>query len=326
MRRRAFIAGLGGVAAWPLTPYAQQSNSEALIAWLSTATRASNLRFIDAFLKGLKDLGYSEDRDFKIEYRFAENYNQRLPELAAQVVRAKPSVILATATGPAMAARKATHTIPIVTAALADAVHLGLIASEARPETNVTGISPYIAGLPAKQMELARQLVPSATVIGVLTDLEDPKAPPQWEELDAAGRGIGVKVVAAEARTPDDLNSAMQAVATAKVDMVIVLQTSMLLSEREQIATLAAANQLPTLYGYREHVAAAGLISYGVDLRECFYRAAAFVDKILKRTAPAELPVEFPTKVELVINMKTAKALGLIIPASLLARADEVIE
>ena len=189
-----------------------------------------------------------------------------------------------------------------MTPALADAVHLRLIASEARPGGNVTGITPYVTGLPAKQMELAREVVPGARKIGVLNDINDPKAPPQWEELQAAGQALGVIVTAAEVRSPDDLVNAIQRLRDERPDAVIVLQTSMLLSERQKIAAIAAASRLPMIYGYREHVVDGGLISYGVDLRDCFRRSAVYVDKILKGTEPSDLPVEFPTKLELVIK------------------------
>jgi putative ABC transport system substrate-binding protein len=265
-------------------------------------------------------------RQFDIVYRFADGYIERLPSLAEELVRLNPDVILAPASGPAVAAKKATATIPIVTPALADAVHLGLIASDSRPGGNVTGITPYVAGLPAKQMELAREVVPSAARIGVLANLSDPKAPPQWEELEAAGRELGVNVVAEDVATPDDLDGAFQALARKRADVLIVLQTSMLVSERRKIAALAATTRLPAIYGYREHVDDGGLVSYGVDLRACFRRGAYYVHKILKGVPPRDLPVEFPTKLELVINLKTAKALGLEVPPTLLARADEVIE
>ena len=225
---------------------------------------------------------------------------------------------------PAVAAKKVTSTIPIVTAALADAVHLGLIASDARPEGNVTGIAPYVRGLPAKQMELAREVVTGAAKVGVLTNLDDPKAPAQWKELEAAGQELGVNVVATEARTPDDLDAAFRTLGRQGVEVVIVLQTSMLVTERRTIATLAAKARLPAIYGYREHVDDGGLISYGVDLRACFRCSAYFVDKVLKGAAPGYLPVEFLTKLELVVNLKTAKALGIEVPPTLLARADEV--
>jgi putative tryptophan/tyrosine transport system substrate-binding protein len=213
-----------------------------------------------------------------------------------------------------------------VVPALADAVHLGLVASEARPGGNVTGITPYVAGLPAKQMELAREIVPGATKLGILVNLDDPKAPPQFQELQAAGLALEMKMIVADANTPEDLDGAFQKLASQRPDLVIVLQTSMLVSERSKIAILAAATKLPALYGYREHVEAGGLMSYGVNLRSCFHYAAVFVHKILKGTPPGDLPIEFPTQVELVINMNTAKALDLTIPPSLLARADEVIE
>ena len=326
MRRREFFGVLGSAAAaWPLAVLAQ-SPKRPIIAWLGTGSRAASSGFIDALLQGMRDLGYVEGRDFDIVYRLGNGYAERLPALAEELVRLKPNVIVAAATGPAVAAKKATATIPIVTPALADAIHLGLIASEARPGGNVTGITPYVAGLPAKQLELAREVVPGAAKIGVLNDVNDPKAPPQWQELQAAGLAKGLKVVAAEVHTPDDLDGAFQTLASERLDVVIVLQTSMLVSERQKIARLAAATRLPTVYGYREHVVDGGLISYGVDLRECFRRSAVYVQKILAGTAPGDLPVEFPTKLELIINLRTAKVLGLTIPPSLLARADEVIE
>ena len=278
------------------------------------------------FCKGCASRGHIEGRDIDIVYRYADGYAQRLPTLAEELVRLKPNVILAPATAQAVAAKNATTTIPIVTPALADAVHLGLVASEARPKGNVTGITPYVAGLPAKQIELAREVVPRARKIGVLGDINDPKAAPQWLELQDAGRALGIDVIAAEARTPNDLAGAFQALADQRPDAVIVLQTSMLLSERRKIAELEAATRLPVIYGYREHVVDGGLISYGVDLRDCFRRSAVYVVKILNGTAPGDLPVEFPTKVELIINLKTARALGIEIPPTLLARADEVIE
>ena len=324
MRRRDVLTVLGGAAvSWPLRARAQQ---RPLVAWLSGGARAASLGFVDAFLQGMRQLGYVESRNFDVVYRYADGYAERLPALAEELVRLKPNVILAAATGQAVAAKNATATIPIVTPALADAVHLRLIASEARPGGNVTGITPYISGLPAKQMELAREVVPGARKIGVLNDINDPKAPPQWEELQAAGKELGVIVTAAEVRSPDDLVNAIQRLRDERPDAVIVLQTSMLLSERQKIAAIAAASRLPMIYGYREHVVDGGLISYGVDLRDCFRRSAVYVDKILKGTEPGDLPVEFPTKLELVINLKTVKALGLELPPTLLGRADEVIE
>jgi putative tryptophan/tyrosine transport system substrate-binding protein len=215
---------------------------------------------------------------------------------------------------------------PIVCPALADAVHLGLIASEARPGGNVTGIEPYVAGLPAKQMEVAREIAPRAKRIGLLTNLHDPKAPPQREELADAAKALGLSVAEADVNDPTEINRAMGALASSQVDVVVVLQTGLLLSVGRQIAEFATAKRLPTVYGYREHVLDGGLISYGVDLRWCYRRGAYFVDKILHGTPPGELPVEFPTKMMLSINLKTAKTLGITLPPTLLGVADEVIE
>jgi putative ABC transport system substrate-binding protein len=274
----------------------------------------------------MRELGYFEGRDFDMVYRFSDGYQDRIPAQTEEVVRLKPDVIFATAIISVVAARKLTSTIPIVSAALADAVHLGLIASEARPGGNVTGIEPYVAGLPAKQMELAREIVPDASRIGILTDLKDPKAPPQAQELKAAAQAMELNVVAADANGPEEIAPALNALASQRVDVVLVLQTSMLLSERQQIAALALEKRLPTVYGYHEHVMSGGLISYGVDLHWCYYRAAYFVERILQGTPPGDLPVEFPSKMILSVNLKTAKALGLSIPQALRATADEVIE
>jgi putative ABC transport system substrate-binding protein len=276
-------------------------------------------------VQGLRELGYVEGRDFEIEYRNSRAPGS-LPALAEELVQLKPDVILAGGLDTVVALRNATQTIPIVSPTLADAVHIGLIASEARPGGNVTGIEPYVAGLPAKEMELAREIVPGASEVGLLTNLSDPKAAPQARELEAAGRELEVDVRSSDANRPEEIESALQVLANRRVGVVIVLQTSLLLSNSQQIAALALAKRLPTIYGYREHVIAGGLASYGVDLNWCWHRAASFVDKILHGARPGDLPVEFPTKMLLAINLKTAKALGLTVPSSLLVRADEVIE
>ncbi len=249
-----------------------------------------------------------------------------MPALAQEIVALKPAVIMAAAVNAAVTARAATSLIPIVCPALANAVHLGLIASEARPGGNVTGIEPYVAGLPAKQVELALQIAPGAKRIGLITNLNDPKAPPQRQELVAATKALEWTIAEADVNSPGETDRAVETLASAQVDVVIVLQTGLLLSVGRQIAELAAAKRLPTVYGYREHVLQGGLISYSVDLRWCYRRGAYFVDKILHGTPLGELPVEFPTKMMLSINLKTAKALGLTVPPALLSLVDEVIE
>jgi putative tryptophan/tyrosine transport system substrate-binding protein len=328
MRRREFIGFIGGAAAaWPLAARAQVSpKRRPLIAWLTGLTTEASRSHTANFFDSMRELGYRDGRDFDMVYRIAEGYQDRLPALAKELVGLKPDVILATAVIAAVPARNATSTIPIVCPFLADAVHLGLIASEARPGGNVTGIEPYVGGLPAKQMEFAREIVPGTSTIGLLTNSKDPKGAPQTPELEAAGHAVGLTIVAADANRPEEIEGAVEALASQRVDVVIVLQTTLLLSFRRPIAELALAKRLPTVYGYREHVLAGGLISYGVDVPWCVRRSAYFVDKILRGTPPGDLPVEFPTKLLLSINLTTAKALGITVPPTLLASADDVIE
>jgi putative ABC transport system substrate-binding protein len=325
MRRRDFIAFGAATLALPPSALAQQ-RKRPVIGWLSSATQAYSDSKAAVFLQALRELGYVEGQNFDIVYRSSGGIQDRLPALAEELVRLKPDVILAIAIAAAVPARKATSTIPIVSPALADAVRLGLIASEARPGGNVTGVEPYVPGLPAKQLEIAREVVPGARTIGLLTNLVDPKAPPQLKELEAAGQGLEIKLVAKDANRPDEIEDALQFLAEQKTDVVIVLQTSMLISQTRPIAESALAKRLPTVYGYREHVVDGGLISYGVDLRWCYQRAAGLVVKILHGSAPGDLPVEFPTSVLLSVNLRIAKLLGLAVSPHLLARADEIIE
>jgi putative ABC transport system substrate-binding protein len=329
MRRREFITSLGAavtVACWPRGGLGQVQNKRPLIVWLGSGTTAAVGTWVGFLRKGLEELGYVVDRDIELLVRMAENQAERLPSLAEEIVALKPAVIVAGAVDAAVVAKKATSSIPIVSGALADADHLGLIASYARPGGNVTGITPYVAGLPAKQIELAHELVSGATRIGVLGNMSDPKAPPQRDELKEAARTRGLTVVTRDLRSADGLPEAIEALASESVDVVIVLQTTMLLSLRKPIAPLLAAKRLPTVYGYRQHVDEGGLISYGVNLGWCWQHLATYVHKILKGASPADLPVEFPPRLQMVVNMKTANALGMTVPPILLARADEVIE
>ena len=326
MRRREFISLIGGVAAnWSLAVQAQ-TKKRPLVGWLWYGKSDIAANYLDQFLKGMHELGLIEGRDFDMVYRSADFRPEQLPKAAEELVHLNPAIIVAGATIQAVAAKKATDMIPIVVPVLADPVGLGFVTSEARPSGNVTGIAPYVEGLPAKQLELAREVVPGATRIGLVHDVNDPKAQPQRREIEAAGKELEIKIVPAEVGNSSDIGSAYDALAAAAVEVVVVEQSNMLVVSRKQIAEAEAAKKLPTVYGYREHVEAGGLISYGINLNSCFHRAAYYVDKILKGAKPGDLPVEFPTKVELVINLKTAKALGLTIPPRLLTRADEVIE
>jgi putative ABC transport system substrate-binding protein len=325
--RRELITLLAATAgACSTRALAQIAPKPPAIAWISGNNEKSGMIYAGYFLSGMRDLGYVEGRSFAMSYHFSGGYQDRLPALAEEVVRLNPNVIVGSAVVAAVAARKVTSTIPIVCPALADAVNLGLILSEARPSTNVTGVEPYVAGLPAKQMDLAREIVQGAKVVGLLTDLKDPKIPPQVKELEAAGRAMNVKIFTVGAAQPDDLEAAFQSLVSQGVEIIIVLQSTMLLGNSQPIADIALAKRVPAIYGYREHVVAGGLISYGVDLRWCYHRGAYFVDKILHGTSPGALPVEFPTNLLLSVNLKTAKAIGLTVPPSLLERADEVIE
>jgi putative ABC transport system substrate-binding protein len=297
-----------------------------LIGRLSFGSRDAIARYIDLFLSGMRELGYVEGQDFDITYGMADFHSDRLPQVAAEMVELAPDVIVAGASLEAVAASKATDTIPIVVGALADPVELGLIKSYARPGGNVTGIMPYVAGLPTKQLELARELIPGATRIGLLDDVTDPKARPQSTEIKAAGEKLEINIIPAEVRAAADIDRAYETFSTSGAEIVVVEQSNMLLFARQVIAEAAAAKKLPTLYGYHEHVEAGGLISYGVNLDWCYHRAAYYVDRILKGAKAGELPVEFPTTLELWINMKAAKALGLKIPPTVLIRADKIIE
>jgi putative tryptophan/tyrosine transport system substrate-binding protein len=325
IKRREFLLLGGAAAAWPLNARAQVSPGRPLIACLSSGPYG-RIPLIAGFQEEMRDLGYYGGRNIDAVYRFAEDHLERLPALAEELVRLKPAVIMAPATVEAVAARNATTTIPIVSAALAEPVNLGLVASVARPGGNVTGIMPDVDRLPRKQIELAREIVPGAGSIGTLGNLSDPKAPSQRRELEEAALALGVKIIAPEVVTPEDLESAIGTLADERVEVVIVLQTTMMLNERRQIATLLAAKGLPTVYGDRAHVEAGGLISYGIDLGWCGRRAAIYVQKILTGTAPGDLPVEISTRIEMVINLTTANALGLAIPEAVRRRANEVTE
>src|SRR5215510_2020385 len=328
MRRREFLGLLAAIAVCPKTALGQAAKKRPVIAWLGFPSKDAPLtvRYLNQFLTGMRELNYEEGRDFEMAYRFADFHAERLPGLAAELVQRDPDVIVAPATLQAAVFKQATDKIPIVVAALADPVLLGFAENDARPTGNVTGITPYIKGLPAKQLELAREVVYRATRIGLLDDVTDPKAHPQRKEIEAAGQAMEIKIIPAEVRTSGDIGPAYEALSASGVEVVVVEQSNMLVNARSRIAEVAAARMLPTVYGYREHVEAGGLISYGVNLVWCFHRTAYYVDKILKGAKPSELPLEFPTNLQLVINLKTAKALKLDIPRALLDRADEVIE
>ena len=274
----------------------------------------------------MRELGFVEGRDYIFEQRYADGDPTRLPLLAEELVRLKVDVIITSNNQATLAARNVTTTIPIVSTSMTDPIGFGFVVSEARPATNVTGLLVRVEGQAGKQLEVARDLLPAMKRIGLLINPGNPSNAVQRKEIEAIAGKLGMSLVSAEVHTRDAVGPAFQTFAREGADIVIVLTDAVFLVLRRQIATFALTTRLPTVYGWREHVEDGGLISYGSDLRECFRRAATYVNKILKGERPADLPVELPAKLELVINLATAKALGLDVPSTLLARADEVIE
>jgi putative tryptophan/tyrosine transport system substrate-binding protein len=327
MRRRELLALVGtAVASVALPAYSQRPQRQRpLLVWYQSGGVFPN-KFSNALFAGLAALGMAEDRDFDVDSRNANNHPELMPVLAAEVVGLKPDLIVAASTDSALEARKLTSTIPIISGALADAVHLGLVESYAHPGGNVTGITPYLPDLPAKQMEIVRDVIPGAKKVGLLGNLSDVKAVPQHNELVEAAKKFQIEVVSPEVRTPEDVESAIQALNSEKVDVVIVLQTTLMLTQRWQLPKLFVRYRIPAIYGYREHVEEGGLLSYGVDLTWCWRHLATIAHKILHGASPETLPIEFPPKILLVVNLGTARAIGLSVPPLILARADEVIE
>jgi putative tryptophan/tyrosine transport system substrate-binding protein len=329
MRRREFIQLLGGAAGitWPRGGLAQNPSRRPLVAFLAGVSSESGSSLAALFGQHLQELlGPVAGRDFEIVYRYAGGDLARVPVLADELIRLKPDVLVASNTPAAMALREATAIIPIVAASVTDPVALGLVATHAQPGGNVTGILTTVDTLPEKQLALVTEVVPGAAKIGMLLHAGNQTQAIQRKGVEAAATALAIKLVPVEMELPDDLDIAFEAMARERFDGVIVLQALMFLNERRRIATLAIETRLPTMFGFREHVEDGGLMSYGTDQRASFRRAAEFVEKILKGAKPGDLPLELPTKFELVINVKTAKAIGLTIPESFLARADEVIE
>ena len=324
MRRRQFITLLGGAAAWPLAARAQQAGKIRAIGLLSPASRSPSV--VPALFDALAELGWIEEKNLVVERRYAENRLERLPELAAELVRLNVEVIVANGTLGPLAAKRATSTIPIVMTAAGDPLGSGLVASLARPGGNVTGISLMAPDLGGKRLELLKELLPRLARVAVLWNAANPYAAIVFKETQAAGRTLGIEVQSLEVRGPDDFDGAFDTARKQRPDALITVEDPLTFSHQKRIADFATGQQLPSLYGFREFVVAGGLMSYGANVADLFRRAASYVDKILKGAKPADLPVQQPTTFELVINVKTARALGLEIPPTLLARADEVIE
>jgi len=328
MRRREFIALLGGAAAaWPLAARAQQPTGR--LAWIgllipvSATSAANNIR---AMREGLRDLGYIEGQNIAIEYRYTDGRDDLHAGFAAELVRRKVDVIVTWGTQSARAAKQATCTIPIVMAAIADPIGTGIVSNLARPGENVTGLSSTALDIEAKRLELLKEVVPKAARIGVFWNPGNPVSSLILKQTQAAAKSLGLELVPVGVRIADEFTEAFATMSKAGPDALSVQAEVVLLDRKARILQFAAERLLPAIYGYREFAEAGGLIFYGPSWPHLFRRSATYIDKILKGAKPADLPIEQPTKFELVINLKTAKVLGLTIPQSLLATADEVIE
>jgi putative ABC transport system substrate-binding protein len=329
MRRREFITLIGSVAAaWPLGARAQQP-AMPVIGFMNIGPAERNDDLGAAFRKGLSETGYIEGQNITIEYRWAEGHDDRLPGLAADLVRRRVSVIAATSTPAALAAlaaREATATIPIVFETAGDPIKLGLVASLNRPEGNITGVTQLNSELVSKRLGLLHDLIPAATIIGFLVNPTDPRAESQTREIQEAAHTLGLQIQVLNASTEDEISTAFAILPQLRVGALVVGTGEFFTRRREQIAALATQQGVPAIYQFREYAAAGGLISYGTSLPDAYRLAGIYTGRVLKGEKPADLPVLRPTKFELVINLKTAKALGLNIPSGVLAIADEVIE
>jgi putative tryptophan/tyrosine transport system substrate-binding protein len=323
MRRRQFIAGIGGAAAWPLAARAQQ-RAMPVIGFLFSQSADDNENFTVGFLQSLKETGFVEGQNLAVEYRYAENQLDRLPALAADLVRRRVAVLVAPSLPAALAAKAATTTIPIVFGIGSDPVALGLVASLNRPGANVTGSGGFVSELSPKRLQLLRELMPNAAVFGVLADPASNQS--VVADLRAAARKFGLQLVVVNARTDSDLETAFATFTQQHVGAVLVGASGFFNNRTQQLAALAARHALPAIFPLRSYVLVGGLMSYASSFAYTARQLGIYTGRILNGEKPADLPVQQPTKVELVINLKTAKALGLAIPETLLATADEVIE
>jgi putative ABC transport system substrate-binding protein len=325
MKRRTFIVGLGSAAVWPVVARAQQA-AIPVVGVLSSQTTDEDKRFTVPFLQGLKEAGYVDGQNVAIEYHWAENQPYRLPALAADLVRRRVAVIAVGTTEPALAAKNATATIPIVSSTGGDPVALGLVASLNRPGANLTGITNLYSELRPKRLQLLRELIPDAAMFGVLADPSFPDTQSQIADLQAAARTMGLLLIVVNTKTDGDLETAFATLSQQHVRAVLVTNSTFFGRRREQLPALATRHALPAIFTQREFVLAGGLMSYGTSLGHSNHEVGVYTGRILKGERPADLPVQQNTKIDMVINLKAAKALGLTIPETLLATADEVIQ
>jgi putative tryptophan/tyrosine transport system substrate-binding protein len=325
MRRRDFITLLSVAAAWPLAARAQQAGKLPTIGFLVGATPSAESERVAAFVQRLHELGWIENRTVAIEYRWAEGHSQRAAEIAAELVRLKVDIIVTSATPATLAAKQATAVIPIVFAGAADPVKTGLVASLARPGGNVTGLANQQSDTVGKKLEFLREVVPDLRRLAIVVNVGNPASVLDMGEAQATARTLGLAVTTSEIRRAEDIAPAFEALKD-RADALYICPDPLMNTNRTRINILAVGARLPTMHGYRDYVEAGGLMSYGPNIPNQFRRAADIVDKILRGAKPADIPVEQPTKFDLVINLTTAKALGLDVPPTVLARATEVIE
>ncbi|MFZ1152859.1 MAG: ABC transporter substrate-binding protein [Xanthobacteraceae bacterium] len=325
MRRRDFIAAVGGAVAGPLAARAQQPAKQPTIGFLGSGTLEGQGQWVAAFLQRLRELGWIEGRNITIEYRWAEGNSDRADELAAELVRRRVDVIVTYANPIVLAVKRSTSTIPIVFAAAADPLGTGLVSTLARPGGNVTGLSVEATDLGSKRLELLRDVVPNFRRLGIMANVGNSASVLEMREVQSASGTLGLEVKTLDIRQAEDIARAFDEL-KGHVDALYVCIDTILFANRIRIITLALAARLPTMFTTREAVKAGGLMTYGPSFPELFRRAGDYVDKILHGAKPEDLPVEQPTKFDLVLNLTTAKALGLTVPQTLLVRADEVIE
>jgi putative ABC transport system substrate-binding protein len=323
-RRRFLLTSLAGTLGGPLGAEAQPAAKVYRIGMLERTSMSINAANLDGFREGLRELGYVEGKNFLLEYVSADGSDERFPSLATELVRLKVDLIVTRGTPAALAAKNATGTIPVVMTGIGDPVGQRVVASLARPGGNVTGLSAVVTELYAKRVELLKELVPAAVRLGALFNMSNPSIPPQWREVERAAHSRGLRPQLLDVRTPEDLRPAFEAAVRQRADALVVGLDTLTQANQRLIVDLAAKHRLPAIYATIEF--AGGLVTYGVNYPDQYRRAVRFIDRIFKGAKPAELPIEQPTSFELVINLKTAKALGLTIPPSLLARADQVNE
>ena len=325
MRRRDFITLFGVATAWPLAARAQQAGKMPTIGLLGATTLLVESQRVAAFVQRLRELGWIEGSTVAIEVRWADGRTERFVEIAAEFVRLKVDVIVTQGTASVIAARQATAVVPIVFAGVADPVGTGLVTSLARPGSNVTGLSNQLVDLVGKRIEMLREILPGLRTLAIMANVGNPAPMLEMGEVSSMARTLGLEAATFEIRRAEDIAPAFDAL-KGRAGALYVCVDPLLNTNRVRINTLAQGARLPTMYGVREYVEAGGLVSYGPSMLNHYRRAADYVDKILRGTKPGDIPVEQPTKFDLVINLTTAKALGLTVPDTLLARADEVIE